>query len=284
MSVAPKVHVYRSPPDAFFVNSFIIEGDRSLVLVDTQFVLSEARALIKAIAALEKPLAAILITHPHPDHYNGLATVLERHPGTSVHATSTTMAGIRETAEPKRAYWTPIVGANYPQEFAFPDAVVHDGETLSIDGIELKVDDFGPMECSDNTTISLPQIDAVIVSDLVYNRVHPWLAEGRSGLWLAALAKAKSRFESAQTLYAGHGEAGPASLIDDQIGYITAVRGMVAEALEHDGVLTDAGKSTVQQKTLARFSGWPLEMIVGMNVGSLAAEQRAVPPGGTGAH
>jgi glyoxylase-like metal-dependent hydrolase (beta-lactamase superfamily II) len=87
MAVAPKVHVYRSSPDAFFVNSFIIEGEKSLVLVDTQFVLSETHALVETTAALQKPLA-ILITHPHPDHYNGLATILASHPGTGVYATS----------------------------------------------------------------------------------------------------------------------------------------------------------------------------------------------------
>src|SRR5580658_3805604 len=134
-STSPKVHVYTSPPDAFFVNSFIIEGESSLILVDTQFVLSEARSVANRIAALEKPLAAVLITHPHPDHYNGIASILERYPGTRVYATAGTIEGIRETAEPKRAYWTPIVGPNYPQRFAIPDVTVRNGEHLSIDGI-----------------------------------------------------------------------------------------------------------------------------------------------------
>jgi len=275
MPAAPKIHVYRSSPDAFFVNSFIIEGEKSLVLIDTQFVLSEAKALAKNIAALEKPLAAILITHPHPDHYNGLATILENHPGTSVHATSATIAGISETAEPKRAYWMPIIGANYPQTFAFPDVVVCDGEKLSIDGIDLTIDDFGPMECSDNTTISLPQIDAVIVSDLVYNQVHPWLAEGRSDLWLSALAKANSRFDGAKTIYAGHGNSGSTSIIDEQAKYIVTVRDIVADALKQDPVMADASKSLVRQQVLAAFPGWPLEMIMDMNTESLAGELKS---------
>ena len=149
-STSPKVHIHTSPPDAFFVNSFIIEGKSSLILVDTQFVLSEARSVANRIAALEKPLAAILITHPHPDHYNGIASILEKHPGTRVHATAATIDGIRATAEPKRAYWTPIVGSNYPQTFAIPDVLVRDGEHLSIDGVQLIINDFGSTECSDN--------------------------------------------------------------------------------------------------------------------------------------
>jgi glyoxylase-like metal-dependent hydrolase (beta-lactamase superfamily II) len=272
MAPAPKVHVYTSSPDAFFVNSFIIEGARSLVLVDTQFVLSEARSLLEKMAALGKPLAGLVITHPHPDHYNGLATVLAAHPGTPVHATASTIAGIKETAEPKRAYWTPIVGSNYPQTFAFPDKTVTQGERLSIDGIELVIQDFGPAECSDNTAIELPQVDAVIISDLVYNRVHPWLAEGRSGNWLAALSQAKQRFSGAKTLFAGHGSPGAPSIIDDQVSYIHAARDFVAKHTASGGVPSDESKAAVRERIRTAYPGWPLEMIIDMNTDSLASE------------
>jgi glyoxylase-like metal-dependent hydrolase (beta-lactamase superfamily II) len=271
----PKVHIHTSSPDAFFVNSFIIEGVRSLILVDTQFVLSEANAVAERIAALQKPLAAILITHPHPDHYNGLASILEKHAGTQVHATAGTINGIHETAELKRAYWTPIVGADYPQRFAFPNVSVTDGERLNIDGVELVIDDFGPTECSDNTAIELPQIDAVIISDLVYNRVHPWLAEGRSDLWLEALAKANRRFGSAKILYAGHGPAGSPSIIDEQAAYINMAKETVARAMKEDPELSDTSKSAIQQRMRSAYKNWPLEMIIDMNTASLADEIRS---------
>lgn len=274
-TASPKVHIHTSAPDAFFVNSFIIEGERSLILVDTQFVLSEAGAVADKIAALQKPLAAILITHPHPDHYNGIASILERFPGTRTHATAGTIEGIRETAEPKRAYWTPIVGANYSQKFVIPEVTVRDGEHLSIDGIEIIIDDFGPTECSDNTAIVLPQIDSVIISDLVYNRVHPWLAEGRSDLWLAALDEAKHRYEAAKTLYPGHGSAGSTSIIDEQTAYIIAVRDMVASSLEQDPELSDATKAAIQQRVRATYKNYPLETIIDMNTASLASEARS---------
>jgi glyoxylase-like metal-dependent hydrolase (beta-lactamase superfamily II) len=271
----PRVHIHTSSPDAFFVNSFIIEGVRSLVLVDTQFVLSEASAVADRIAALQKPLAAILITHPHPDHYNGLASILEKHAGTQVYATAGTINGIGETAENKRAYWTPIIGATYPERFAIPDVAVRDGEHLSIDGIELVVDDFGPTECSDNTAIELPQIDAVIISDLVYNRVHPWLAEGRSDLWLKALAKANRCFASATVIYAGHGAAGSPSIINEQVAYINGVREIVASAVKEDPELSDASRAAIQRRVRAAYKDWPLEMIIDMNTTSLAGETRS---------
>ncbi len=269
---SPKIHVHRSPPDAFFVNSFIIEGARSIILVDTQFVLSEANAILDRIGALEKPLAAVVITHPRPDHYNGLATILARHPNTPVHATSATIAGIRETAEPKRAYWTPIIGANYPQSFAFPDTVIADGQSVTIDGIRLAFADLGAAECSDNTMIMLPQIDAAIISDIVYRHVHPWLAEGRSLRWLKALDAARTRVAGAETLYPGHGTVGSAAIMAEQASYITMVRDLVGAALNDEGQVTEVTRSALVNRITALCPDWPLGMVIGMNIDGIAAE------------
>jgi glyoxylase-like metal-dependent hydrolase (beta-lactamase superfamily II) len=265
-----QVHTHTSAPDKFFVNSFIIEGLRGLVLVDTQFVLSEAQALAGKLAALGKPLSGIIITHPHPDHYNGLATILAAHPGTPVFATPATAAGIQATAEPKRAYWTPLVGNDYPQEFAFPNHVIQDGESISLDGIELRAVDFGAAECADNVAFALPQLDTVIISDLVYNRVHPWLAEGRSGKWLDALARATQLFGGARALLPGHGAAGGVDLLAAQSDYITAMREAVAGVA--GGGLDAAGKAAIRARMTGLYPDFELASLIEANAEGIAGE------------
>jgi glyoxylase-like metal-dependent hydrolase (beta-lactamase superfamily II) len=271
----PKIHVHTSAPDKFYVNSFLVEGDKSAVLIDTQFVLSEIASVIAKLKALEKPLAAIFITHPHPDHYNGLHAVLNDFPGTPVYATHATRQGIEATAEPKRAYWTPLVGSDYPQSFTYPDHLMNHGDHVTIDGIEFAISDFGAAECSDNTAVLIPQADAVIISDLVYNRVHPWLAESRSGAWLAAIEAAKTNIGHARHYYAGHGASGGIEILDAQAAYIRDMREQVSEALRSSPELTPEARQHIGAHMLERYAGFELAMLVEANADGIAAEFKA---------
>jgi DNA-binding NarL/FixJ family response regulator len=42
------------------------------VAVDTNLLVSDIEALRARLRALNKPPLAILVTHPHPDHFNGV--------------------------------------------------------------------------------------------------------------------------------------------------------------------------------------------------------------------
>jgi glyoxylase-like metal-dependent hydrolase (beta-lactamase superfamily II) len=75
----PTVHVYRSAERGIFVNSFLVEGDDAVVAVDAPLLLSDAHAFRARLDALRKPLAGVLITHPHPDHYNGVTQLVDGH-------------------------------------------------------------------------------------------------------------------------------------------------------------------------------------------------------------
>jgi glyoxylase-like metal-dependent hydrolase (beta-lactamase superfamily II) len=188
-----KVHVFSSEESAFFVNSFVIETTRGLVLVDTQFLTSSARRLRDAIRTHGKQLLAVVITHPHPDHFNGTAEIAHEWPGLPIYATKATIDVIRATEADKRAAWTPVYGDHYPDQTVLPNTVVMPGQAVVVDGLELRIDDLGEGESADITVIPLPNSNQLIASDLLYHRVHPWLAEGRTKQWLSQLEIVRER-------------------------------------------------------------------------------------------
>jgi glyoxylase-like metal-dependent hydrolase (beta-lactamase superfamily II) len=105
--MAHRTHIFAAPEPAFLVNSFLLEGADRVVVIDSEFLASSARARRRRLDAIGKPLAALLLTHPHPDYYNGAAILVEGRGDVPVLATAATDEGIRATAEAKRIFWTP---------------------------------------------------------------------------------------------------------------------------------------------------------------------------------
>jgi glyoxylase-like metal-dependent hydrolase (beta-lactamase superfamily II) len=263
------IQIVTSSPEAFLVNSFLLPTDTGVVVVDTQFLLTPAAAVADAVAATGRPLQAIILTHPHPDHCNGTGLLLQRFGSVPVYATPAVRAALPAIAAEKLAFWKPIHGAEYPDVTILPTETL--GATLTIGGLTIHAEDVGAAESAANTVLHLPATDTLIASDLVYNAVHPWLVEGRSGAWLAALAALKSRHPTARRVHAGHGAPGTPALLDAQAAYITRFRALVAGALV-DNTVPDAAKPAIIDTMKAEFPGFALDMLIGMNIDGVAAE------------
>src|SRR2546430_732298 len=76
-SGAPPVHQLAASPQGLGVNCWVVEGKRGLVAIDSALTVSDGKALRARVDALGKPLVAILLTHGHPDHYNGVSYLIE---------------------------------------------------------------------------------------------------------------------------------------------------------------------------------------------------------------
>lgn len=252
------------------VNSWLVPTGHGIVVIDTQFTVTEADKLVKAMKQSGRPLEAIVITHPHPDHYNGTCQLLElaRVP---VYATQATIDGIRTTAESKRAQWKPTYGKDYPDTTCVPDHRAPLRGSVRIDGLELQFREYGPGEASGESIILAPALHAAFVGDLVYNQVHPWLAEGRSAQWLAQLDRLAKDIPVDWTVYPGHGASGSVAVIDAQRQYITGFRAAIRAQLGSSGLAPGPTKAIVEG-VRSRYPGWPLEMLIPINVGAVATE------------
>jgi glyoxylase-like metal-dependent hydrolase (beta-lactamase superfamily II) len=262
------VHQYSAPEAQFLVNTWFVETPNGVVVIDTQFTVSQAKAAKQKLDALKKPLLAVLLTHAHPDHVNGTAELLA---GADVPVV--TLEGVHAVLEaidgPKRAYWGPQLKDEYPAKTVFPTKCLKAGESITFDGVRFTVHDLGAGESGDEAVWTTG--GHAFVGDLVMNRVHPWLAEGRSGAWLASLTKVKA-LEGVTTVYPGHGKPGDRELFDWQASYLTAYRAEVKRLAKGQLTLTDAAKKELDAAMARVLPKGPLTMLVAMSADAIAAE------------
>jgi len=202
------------------VNAYLVEGERQLVAIDTTLTVSGGRAVRERIEAIGKPLAALLLTHAHPDHYGG---AVEAVAGSAVPivATAGVDAAIRRDDESKEAILRPMFGDEWPAERAFPTQLVESGAELTFDDIELAVRDLGPGESPHDSIWFLGEDRSTVFSgDQVYNHMHCYLADGHWERWLANLDRLAADLPAGVTLLPGHGDQAARELLDWQRGYI----------------------------------------------------------------
>jgi glyoxylase-like metal-dependent hydrolase (beta-lactamase superfamily II) len=260
-----------SSPAGLLSNTHLVDAPAGVVVVDPPMLLSDARAVRTQLAALGRPLAAFVYTHPHPDHVNG-ATEIRGDLDVPVFATAQTAQVSREIDGPKREYWTSVYPGDYPPVTTFPTHLVADGESPDIAGLTFQVHDMGAGECA--TAALWTTGDDAFVGDLVYSNAHPWLFEGRSAAWLEQLDRARPLLEG-RRLHVGHGPSGDVTLLDEQGRYLRAYREAVADLAAGAAGLDDAAKAELLRRMERVWPGAPLGDLVGMSADAVAEELAA---------
>jgi glyoxylase-like metal-dependent hydrolase (beta-lactamase superfamily II) len=169
------------------------------------------------------------------------------------------------------SYRRPSYGKDYPDSTCVPDHVAPESGSIRIDGLEFQFRDYGPGEASGESMILVPALRAAFVGDIIYNQVHPWLAEGRSAQWLVQLERPSKSIPAEWTVYPGHGRAAAVAVIDAQRQYITGFRAAIQAQRSPSGLTSDATKG-VAENVRAGCAGWPLEMLIPINAEAAAKE------------
>ena len=173
VSAQSKLHlrVFTSGANGFSVNSTLVYGDRDAILVDTQFVMSEAYRVAAMILESKKNLTTVYITHGHPDHYFGIAALKQAFPKAKFVALPATIAAIRNGWEGRIKNWTPEFGFNLPTTGPIlPDEL--QGNALNLEGEALEVVGGVTGDGPNNSYIWIPSLRAVIAGDIVFSGAY----------------------------------------------------------------------------------------------------------------
>ena len=210
----------------------LIYGQRDAILVDTFLSVQHSKELVNWVVESGKNLTTIYVTHAHGDHFFGLDLLLERFPNLRALATASSVAGMRNQIAPDfvRSFWEPRFPGQVPSRLVAPEIL--EGDTLYLEGEELRVIGLGHTDTANSTALHVPSIGLVISGDAVYNNTHPYLAEcdeKARGEWLRALDKIEALHPKA--VVAGHGVLDPDSSprhIEETRAYIRDFNQVVA--------------------------------------------------------
>src|SRR5215813_1653747 len=286
-TIVINIHEHRSGEAGLFANAYAVETRDSLVAIDTTLTVSEARAFGKKLGVLGKPVAAVLITHAHPDHVAGLSVWLPN-PKTPIYALASVDRLLRAIEEPKRAQWQPVFKDEWVAKWTLPNRLVSDGDTVAVDGTKFQVHELGPGgDCDANSIWVMPgDQPAVFTGDLVFNGTHSYLADGHTTEWLRNLERVRSLAPPRAILYPGHGEPGGLNLLDAQASYLNSFRDTVREVSGGRATLTDSELAVLTRRIEALVPSGKLSFMVGLSANvvadELAAEARAEKPAKTG--
>jgi glyoxylase-like metal-dependent hydrolase (beta-lactamase superfamily II) len=215
-----EVDVFTGPESAFFATSSLVIGPRHAVLVDTQLTRSAGRELAEWVAGKARTLAAIVITHPHPDHYFGTEEVLRLFPGTPVYADPTVIEEITRTGLAKVAQWQQVFGDDVTSMPIVPGPLPTD--TMLIDGSPVHMLHVGQGDCTTSTVVHVPDARTVISGDVTFNGTHLWTADTTAEQrvdWLGSLETVRGL--DPERVVAGHRAPGQ----DDEAVRVIAFTG-----------------------------------------------------------
>jgi len=201
-------------------SSTLISGKRDAVLIDTFLTTEQSQALADWVAHSGRHLTTIYITHGHPDHFLGLALLLERFPRAKAVATPDVVRGMQEYLSPGK-----VDGLHKSYPGQIPDRLVVaqalEGNELELEGQKLLVMNAGRTDTAHSTCLYVPSIGLLVAGDVVYNGIYPFLGETdtRSRLeWVSTLERLKAL--KPRAVVAGHkvpeNTDGPSTIEDTQ--------------------------------------------------------------------
>ena len=271
--ITTRVHRYASGESGIRANAYLIETSAGVVAVDATLTVSDANNLRGLLDSLKRPLLAVLITHGHPDHYNGV-TELVAGAELPIIATAGVDHVIRDWDAKKEEQWKPVFGDEWPTKRTFPNRIAQNGESFVFGDLIFTVHDLGPGESHhDSYWIADDGHNRLaFVGDLAFNGEHSYVSDGHTTRWLKHLENTREALEGVARIYPGHGPAGGEELFDRQRDYLERYREVVRSLANCRSTLTEADKKVLTARMVDYLPEGKINFLISAGADAVAAE------------
>ena len=204
------LHSYMAPSESAVVTTQIIETANELHIIDTQFIQNMAVEVRNYVDSLGKPVAAVYLSHWHPDHLLG-ASQFSDMPFVTTKDIYADCEKYKETYIKRKEQFgdkTPLV---------LPEGSLAIGNT-EWDGMNVVVGQINDCESEHALTFHIPEAGLMIVQDLMFNNAHAFPL-GNHQNWVRELKKIRD-VEGLRLLGCGHGLPATSGAITDSIAYL----------------------------------------------------------------
>ena len=221
-----RVHVYTAPVDYFADNTIILDLADRLIVVDGQMFQPFATEAADVIAGLAKPIDRFVLTHDHPDHYSGFATLTARFPGVQLAALPSVRQSLLAKGDAVLAVRRGLFGEGVAEHAVIPDATIVPGE-LTIAGQRFVFAEFDNTESEHTLVIYLPDAHLALLADMVAGpEEHLFTLQPNFDAWEAAIERIRgdiARF-GITTIVPGHGGPLTPAVLPANIAYLRAAK------------------------------------------------------------
>lgn len=268
-----KIHTYTSAEAMLKVNAFIVEASKELVIIDTTLTMSDSKALKQMADSLGKPIAAVLLTHGHPDHIAGTYNIAPDD-NIPIYALPSVKKLMEETEAAKLEQWSAMFGAEWIPKWVYPNQLVKDGETVNAAGLNFTVIDIGSGgDCDANSFWLLDDENkAVFIGDFIYNDNHTYMNDGSILRWLANLEKYAPLLKNFDNYFIGHGPSCQFQNIEIQKEYFLTYCSAILKATNGTGVFNDETRKSFEEKLLTVYPTYGCEFMVGLSADKVGQE------------
>lgn len=259
--LAPGVYALlstRPPVD----NSGFIIGSRGVLVIDAHINARMAHKIQTAVRAVtDKPILYLINTNAHGDHTFGNYAFPKT---TTIIAHRRTADAMRDFEEETRNL-LPAVNGNREifdgNRLRLPDVVFDKYMKIDLGDRMVELHHFGQGNTPGDTVVYSPDAKAAWTGNLVLGQdTIPWAIEGRSGLFLATLARLKQTLDI-ETLIPGHGVITTGEAVDFSLRYLSSQIEFVRRAIGAGWSLEQTLAQTTLSETFLPPKSSPLAMI-----------------------